>query len=361
MIYDTEGLRTQTSDDIWDFYRAVEERWAETVNDPCDTNGNREVFSDAHLEFLNRQLAKKQNMNYSMQTAWLASWFSNGFFAVLGTEQFRADVVQNRFHPVHKLADQILALQTNGFSGGPGHLPHLGNTYAALVLLHSLGRMNEVNKEGVVSLIRDMKKGRGFTIHRDGESDVRSIFCAVASYSLIHSGTVSPKTQYNPLCDQVGASLFSTVVHFLHESQTFEGGFGAAPGEEAHGGYTYCSIASLLILEQPIYSQDFLRKWLEERQDPHVLGFNGRTNKCADSCYNYWIGASMRMLGIPYNRPGLRQFTLGLCQKEEGGISSVPGMGADVYHTAYALLGLLPEDAHFNFALGVPTAIHDLK
>lgn len=37
---------------------------------------------------------------------------------------------------------------------------------------------------------------------------------------------------------------------FLHQRcQTYEGGFGGVPGVEAHGGYTFCAFAALVMLK----------------------------------------------------------------------------------------------------------------
>lgn len=33
-------------------------------------------------------------------------------------------------------------------------------------------------------------------------------------------------------------------------TQTYEGGLGGEPGNEAHGGYTYCGTAALLLLDR---------------------------------------------------------------------------------------------------------------
>lgn len=39
--------------------------------------------------------------------------------------------------------------------------------------------------------------------------------------------------------------------HSYPRCQTYEGGFGAEPGNEAHGGYTFCALACLVILGRP--------------------------------------------------------------------------------------------------------------
>ena len=37
---------------------------------------------------------------------------------------------------------------------------------------------------------------------------------------------------------------------WVAQCQTYEGGFGGEPFNEAHGGYTFCGLASLCILKQ---------------------------------------------------------------------------------------------------------------
>jgi len=44
--------------------------------------------------------------------------------------------------------------------------------------------------------------------------------------------------------------LIAGVAEYISACQTYEGGFGGEPGNEAHGGYTFCSIATLLILQR---------------------------------------------------------------------------------------------------------------
>ena len=36
----------------------------------------------------------------------------------------------------------------------------------------------------------------------------------------------------------------------FNRCQTYEGGFGATPGNEAHGGYSFCGLASLKLLNK---------------------------------------------------------------------------------------------------------------
>jgi protein farnesyltransferase subunit beta len=44
-------------------------------------------------------------------------------------------------------------------------------------------------------------------------------------------------------------NLLDNTESYVLSCQTYEGGFGPAPNREAHGGYTYCAIASLHLLK----------------------------------------------------------------------------------------------------------------
>lgn len=71
---------------------------------------------------------------------------------------------------------------------------------------------------------------------------------------------------------------------------------------ESHGGTTYCAIAALCLTDQlNILSHkevEKVKRWLVLRQDVQDGGgFNGRPNKPVDTCYSFWIGAALKILG----------------------------------------------------------------
>ena len=73
--------------------------------------------------------------------------------------------------------------------------------------------------------------------------------------------------------------------------QTYEGGFGATPGNEAHGGYTFCGLAALLFMgKERLCNEDRLLRWVCNKQMKVEGGFQGRTNKLVDACYSFWQG-----------------------------------------------------------------------
>ena len=75
------------------------------------------------------------------------------------------------------------------------------------------------------------------------------------------------------------------------------GGLGGEPGNEAHGGYTYCGVAALALLGK-VHTLDVarLKAWLAQRQAAIEGGFNGRTNKLTDGCYSFWQGGAGAVL-----------------------------------------------------------------
>jgi protein farnesyltransferase subunit beta len=118
--------------------------------------------------------------------------------------------------------------------------------------------------------------------HDDGEVDTRTVYCAVAVCAAL-------KMPLQPLFEGTGA--------WLARCQTYEGGVGAEPHNEAHGGYSYCGLAAALLLgEAHRLDLDALLQWMALRQLGKEGGFNGRANKLVDSCYSLWVGGMFPLL-----------------------------------------------------------------
>ena len=182
-----------------------------------------------------------------------------------------------------------------------------------------------------------MKQPDGsFTVHDDGERDVRGSYCAMAVASL---------------CSFLDdAELRRNVTDFVIRCQSHEGGFGAVPAAEAHAGYTYCGLAALCILndESALERLDLpaLDRFAVLAQCGRAGGFRGRTNKLVDGCYSFWTGALFPLLrriapSSYFDAPALQKYILICCQNEvTGGLRDKPGKGEDYYHTCYCLSGL---------------------
>lgn len=75
-----------------------------------------------------------------------------------------------------------------------------------------------------------------FSLHKDGETDIRGIYCALSVAKLTNV--------YTP-------EIFKGSESWIAKCQTWEGGFGGSPGMEAHGGYGFCGLAALMLLGKP--------------------------------------------------------------------------------------------------------------
>ena len=132
---------------------------------------------------------------------------------------------------------------------------------------------------------------------------------------------------------------------------------GQAPGQESNGGGTYCALASLQLMGKmdKIPNRELLLHWLMDRQ---ISGFQGRTNKVADTCYSWWIGGSLQVLGRYdlVSEDICRSFHFS-CQTKIGGFSKTPGVHPDVLHTYFSLaaLQMLGDESlqSINYPIGI--------
>jgi protein farnesyltransferase subunit beta len=104
-----------------------------------------------------------------------------------------------------------------------------------------------INREAMYAWLCKMKQADGsFIMHDGGEVDTRGSYCAlsVAAFlnlltdELTHNVADFVQKYPSPSLDNGGSS------------QTYEGGVGGYPGVEAHGGYTFCAVATLAILDK---------------------------------------------------------------------------------------------------------------
>lgn len=217
-------------------------------------------------------------------------------------------------------------------------MAHLAATYAAINALISLGSieaLSVVNRDSLLKFVISMKLPDGsFRMHRGGEIDVRAVYCAVVVAKLTNISLPN-------------GDLFAGTAEWILRCQTYEGGFGGCPGMEAHGGYTFCAVAALILLNRiRLVDHDSLLRWLANRQMAVEGGFQGRTNKLVDGCYSFWQGACFCLLGpllaeefmeLSYNgkedprnnwtlhSSALQEYILLCCQHNLGGLIDKPG------------------------------------
>jgi len=217
---------------------------------------------------------------------------------------------------------------------------HLAMAYTSLAALLTLkDDLHRLDTQALLQSIKCAQLPNGaFRATRTGnEADMRFVFCACAiSYMLGDWSCVNK----------------DLVVSYVKSCITYEGGVSLAPDAEAQGGATFCAIASLVMMNKlediGAEARRGLVGWCEQRIQT-AGGYNGRTNKEPDSCYSYWIGASLDMLGCFHNtdtRPA-EYFLLDKCQYSHymerpgiGGFSKTPGDYPDILHTFYSVAWL---------------------
>ncbi|KAH7425246.1 hypothetical protein KP509_11G046000 [Ceratopteris richardii] len=159
-------------------------------------------------------------------------------------------------------------------------MPHLATTYAAIFSLVTIGgktALASINRDRTLDFLLRMKDASGgFRMHDNGEIDVRGCYTAMAVAHIL---------------DLLIPPLTLGVAEYVCSCQTHEGGIGGEPGAEAHGGYTYCGLAALILINQA-HQLDLpaLLNWVVFRQGKIEGGFQGRINKLVDGCYSFWQG-----------------------------------------------------------------------
>uniref|UniRef100_A0A8K9WQQ9 Protein farnesyltransferase subunit beta n=1 Tax=Oncorhynchus mykiss TaxID=8022 RepID=A0A8K9WQQ9_ONCMY len=234
---------------------------------------------------------------------------------------------------------------TGGFAGGPCQAAHLAPTYAAVNALCIIGTQeayNIIDREKLLSFLFSVKQPDGsFVMHIGGEVDVRSTYCAASVASLTNIMT---------------PTLFQDTPTWIVSCQNWEGGLGGVPGLEAHGGYTFCGMAAMVILgKEHMLDLKSLLRWVASRQMRYEGGFQGRCNKLVDGCYSFWQAGLLPLLHRAlfkggdstlslqkwmFEQQALQEYILLCCQNPAGGLLDKPGKSRDFYHTCYCLSGL---------------------
>ncbi|OIV89572.1 hypothetical protein TanjilG_18740 [Lupinus angustifolius] len=352
-----------------------------------------ELQRDNHITYLTKSLSHLPP-SFSVLDAnrpWLCYWIIHSI-ALLG-ESLDYQIQHNAIDFLNRCQDP-----NGGYAGGPGQMPHLATTYAAVNALITLGgqkALASINRDKLYGFLRRMKQPNGgFRMHDEGEIDARACYTAISVASVL-----------NILDDE----LIKNVGDYILSCQTYEGGIAGEPGAEAHGGYTFCGLAAMVLIGE-VNRLDLPRlvDWVVFRQGKEC-GFQGRTNKLVDGCYSFWQGGAVALLQRLYSvveeqlaeasqispksdvaeeeqeslygtsrnatchfthggtgEPGfsdfknigynfinewrardplfhsiaLQQYILLCSQEQEGGLRDKPGKRRDHYHTCYCLSGL---------------------
>ncbi|KAL8610793.1 hypothetical protein ACOMHN_016776 [Nucella lapillus] len=209
---------------------------------------------------------------------------------------------------------------------------HVTMTYTALASLLILGdNLDQVDRKAVAEGLRSLQQADGsFSCVPEGsETDMRFVYCACCVCYMLSDWSGMDRTK---------------TISYITNSLSYEGGVGQAPGAEAHGGPTFCSVASLYLMDAldtglSLQQRHRLKRWCVFRQES---GFQGRPNKPVDTCYSFWIGATLQLLGVLdlTNFLSSRSFVLSTQSIITGGLAKWPDTSPDPLHTYLGLCGL---------------------
>lgn len=327
-----EGMMTET----WAEQRAVEQR-VFLIRRTCEPPV---LLREKHVSWLLRSVeglpASYQALSSSQ--GWIAFWIVHAL-DLLGATL-----------PVYvsePLVQQIASCwdeESGGFGGGPGQVGHMATTYASVAALCTIGTQSalaSINVPGLERFIKSMKRAEGgWKVSVGGETDIRAMYSALAVSSMVG------------LLEDGGGTILNGCGEYVRSLQAFDGGLGGEPGTEAHGGNTYCGVASLVIAGQlKAIDVEAVLDWAVMRQMNYEGGFQGRTNKLVDSCYSFWVGATFPLLStacedasktwpVLFDGDALQKYVLECCQVATGGLRDKPGTPRDFLHTCYGLSGL---------------------
>jgi len=209
---------------------------------------------------------------------------------------------------------------------------HIAMTYTALLTLVILGDdLKRVNKKAIISSLKSLQLENGsFYSTPDGsENDMRFLYCACCiSYIL---------QDWNGIDKQLA-------IDYIKNSMTFDYGISQGPQLESHGGSTFCAVASLTLMESlnECFTQkqiERLKRWCLVRQKN---GFQGRPNKPVDTCYSFWVGASLKLLDSydMIDKESNKEFLLSTQHSIIGGFSKWPDSYSDILHSYFGICGL---------------------
>ncbi|GAB4849186.1 hypothetical protein Ancab_003996 [Ancistrocladus abbreviatus] len=336
-----------------------------------------ELARDQHIEYFTNGL-RHIGSSFCVLDAnrpWLCYWILHSL-ALLG-ESIDEELENSAIDFLNRCQDP-----NGGYGGGPGQMPHLATTYAAVNSLVTIGghrSLSSINRDKLYSFLQRMKDpSGGFRMHEGGEMDVRACYTAISVASILNI---------------LDYQLVENVGDYIVSSQTYEGGIAGEPGSEAHGGYTFCGLATMILISQvhrldvagliggvfpliqrleavidnqlartDVGKQDGLqgcnetsgRSISSERKrdlegpssqfDENQRGNQGLPN-APDLVNLSEIGLSFveqhAEMGPLFHSLPLQQYILLCSQVPNGGFRDKPGKPRDYYHSCYCLSGLV--------------------
>ncbi|BAB89459.1 putative farnesyltranstransferase [Oryza sativa (japonica cultivar-group)] len=363
-----------------------------------------ELWREQHVEYLTRGL-KHLGPSFHVLDAnrpWLCYWIIH---ALALLDEIPDDVEDDIVDFLSRCQDK-----DGGYGGGPGQLPHLATTYAAVNTLVTIGSeraLSSVNRDNLYKFMLRMKDTSGAfrcafsqvvnsgekivsfhvefltpyichsfyypltRMHDGGEIDVRASYTAISVASLVNI---------------LDGELAKGVGNYITRCQTYEGGIAGEPYAEAHGGYTFCGLATMILLNEVdkldlaslivnaipvffflasstlsdkllVYDQgaalaltqklmtvvdEQLKSSYSSKRPPgdDACGTSSSTEAAYYAKFGFDFIEKSNQIGPLFHNIALQQYILLCAQVLDGGLRDKPGKNRDHYHSCYCLSGL---------------------
>ncbi|KAG1671435.1 Protein farnesyltransferase subunit beta [Nymphon striatum] len=328
--------------------KSIETYFTEFADAALSDTGAPQLFHDIHKAYLMKGLTNLHEGYECLDSSrpWLCYWILHSL--ELLDEHCSAETAS-------KISGFLKRCQSSsgGFGGscGPEQHAHLATTYASVCSLCILGTeesFSVIDRPNLYKFLMSMKTASGsFQLHHGGEEDVSgksktSYFTIIFNFHYFFLRGTYCALVVASLTNILTPELIDGTAEWIVSCQTYEGGFGGVPGMEAHGGYSFCGLAGLVVIgRESLCDLDLLLKWAVNKQMRFEGGFQGRTNKLVDGCYSFWQGGIFPLIHrILSHNEALQEYLLICCQNTHGGLVDKPGKARDYYHTCYGLSGL---------------------
>ena len=278
------------------------------------------------------------------------------YFTISGLSLLnKHDIYMNNKDEILKWIYSQECINTGGFQGSPCNYikeGHLAMTYTALCILSMIQYhdvtindnhlINKIDQLTTLKWIKSLQLSNGsFKASKNsGENDMRFIYCAVAICYY-----------FNKNFNYININL---IIKYIKSCISYDGGISLRPNEESHGGSTYTAIATLILLDKlhialNIKQYNKLIKWCILQQGN---GYKGRINKDEDTCYSFWIGATLNILlnNPPNNNDQYNDniisyqnnynFVLSCQHNKLGGFGKYKDVMSDILHSYFGLAGI---------------------
>ncbi|XP_078531649.1 geranylgeranyl transferase type-1 subunit beta [Lissotriton helveticus] len=325
---------------------------SEEDGDELSGEERMDFLRDRHVHFFQRCLQMLPEGYSSLETSRLTI----AFFAISGLDMLDALKAVNSAEIIEWIYSlQVLPTEDRsnlshcGFRGSsylgvpfnPSKKPsvahpydsgHIAMTYTAISSLVILGDdLSRVNKEACLAGVRalQLEDGSFSAVLQGSENDMRFVYCASCICYMLNNWS--------------GMDM-KKAISYIRNSMSYDSGLAQGAGLESHGGSTFCGIASLCLMGklEEVFSEKELnriRRWCIMRQQN---GFHGRPNKPVDTCYSFWVGATLKLLNIfkYINMEKNRNYILSTQDRIVGGFAKWPDSHPDALHAYFGICGL---------------------